>query len=124
MLPSFASTSDAASLGFDLLADPVLMRASSRIRTYLRSAGHPVEIATPPDDLIELCCQIAQRLATPNPELAAGIQQQTAPGFSVGYGWDAWKAQAGLTAGELDSLRRMFPPLPGCVVLGPLTADY
>lgn len=72
-----------------------------------------------PDELVELCCQVAQRLATPNEPLAQGVQQQTAPGFSVGYGWDAWKAQAGLTQGEKDALRRYWPTLPDVITAGP-----
>jgi len=119
MLPPFASTTDAALLGFEVEPQH-LLRASTRIRTYLRSAGHPVEITAPQDDLIELCCQIAKRIGTPNEPLEQGVQQQTAPGFSVGYGWDAWKAQSGLTAGELQTLARMYPAIPGCIVLGPV----
>ena len=38
--------------------------------------------------------------------------------FSVGYGWDAWKAQSGLTAGELGTLKRMFPEIPRTLSLG------
>jgi len=74
---------------------------------------------TLPDELVELCCQVAQRLGTPNEPLAQGVQQQTAPGFSVGYGWDAWKAQSGLTQGEKDALRRYWPPLPDVISAGP-----
>lgn len=72
-----------------------------------------------PDELVELVCQVASRLGQTNPELAAGVQQQTAQGFSVGYGWDAWKAQAGLTSGEKETLSRYWPRLPSPVVAGP-----
>ena len=38
--------------------------------------------------------------------------------FSVGYGWDAWKAQAGLAQGEKDTLDRYWPALPQIIVTG------
>lgn len=82
--------------------------------------------ATLPDELIELVCQVASRIAndSANTALASGVQQQTqsAPGGftqSIGYGWDAWKAQAGLTAGEKDTLKRYFPRLPQIITMGP-----
>lgn len=117
MLPPFASLGDAAVLGVTVSANG-LVRASTRIRTYLRAARYPLEIATPPDDLIELTCQIASRMDSTPAEMAQGVQQQSAGGYSVGYGWDAWKALSGLTAGELDALRRMYPPLPRTLSLG------
>ena len=122
MLQPFATASDAVDMGFDVTT-PNLARASSRIRTYLRSVGYPVEIAEPADDLIELTCQIADRLGTTSKALASGVQsqQQAAPGsFSQGvtYGWDAWKAQSGLTAGETATLKRMFPAMPRTLSMG------
>ncbi len=117
MLPPFATTSDAAFFGLSA-SEGNLERASSRIRTYLRSARYPIEIANPSDDLIELTCQIAARLTSTPAELAQGVQQQAAGPFSAGFGWDAWKALSGLTAGELDTLRRMFPERPRTLSLG------
>ena len=75
--------------------------------------------ATLPDELAELVCQIASRLGAPNEALAQGVQTQSAGGFSVGYGWDAWKAQAGLTQGEKDTLARYWPRLPQIITAGP-----
>ncbi len=117
MLPPFASIVDAQVLDLQV-SDENLVRASTRIRTYLRSVGYPVEVDTPGDDLIELTCQIAARMSATPADLAQGVQQQSAPGYSVGYGWDAWKAQAGLTAGELATLKRMFPAIPRTLSLG------
>lgn len=119
MLAPFATTSDAIALGFDVSA-PNLLRASSRIRTYLRSVRYPVEIASPSDDLIELTCQIAARLGgtTPDSPIAQGVQTQGVGPMSVGYGWDAWKAQSGLTAGETATLKRMFPEIPRTLSMG------
>ena len=121
MLPPFATASDAIELG--LTVTPAnLQRASSRIRTYLRSVRYPETIVEPTDDLIELTCQIADRIGTTSKALAAGVQQQqqTASQFQQGvtYGWDAWKAQSGLTAGELTTLRRMFPAIPRTISMG------
>ena len=72
-----------------------------------------------PDELVELVCQVATRLAaSPDTALAAGVQTQGAGSFSVGYGWDAWKAQAGLTQGEKDTLARYWPSLPVIITMG------
>ena len=73
-----------------------------------------------PDELIELTCQVATRLAAPTDGmLAAGAQQATAGPFTVGLGWDAWKAQSGLTAGDKETLRRYWPDMPRTIPLGP-----
>ena len=72
-----------------------------------------------PDDLVELVCQVATRLAAPTDGmLAAGAQQATAGPFTVGLGWDAWKAQSGLTAGDKETLRRYWPDVPRTIPLG------
>lgn len=73
---------------------------------------------TLPDALVELVCQVATRLDTPTPELAAGVQTQGVGPYSVGYGWDSYKAQAGLTQGEKDALRQYWPPLPNVITMG------
>lgn len=72
-----------------------------------------------PDELAELVCQVASRLNAPNESLAGGVQTESAGSFSVGYGWDAWKAQAGLTQGEKDALGRYWPSLPQIIVTRP-----
>lgn len=113
----FATVAEAAEFGYTVTL-PNLVRASARIRTYLRSVRYPDTIESPRDDLIELTAQIASRLGSTPTQLAQGVQSQSVPGFSVGYGWDAWKAQSGLTAGETATLRRMFPELPRTLSLG------
>lgn len=65
-----------------------------------------------PDEIIELTCQIAARLSTDQGDLAKGVQQQTAGPFQQSFGWDAWKAQSGLTAGDKETLARYWPRLP------------
>lgn len=107
--------SDGATVAFTL-AGSVLTVDSLDVVTVAYSHGY----ATIPDALAELTCQIASRLeATPQDSaLAQGVQTQAAGGFSVGYGWDAWKAQAGLTQGEKDALNRIWPPLPRVIVMG------
>ena len=122
MKPPFASPSDAASFGINVTPQN-LRRASSRIRTYLRSARWPLDIAEPDDDLIELTCQIAARLGSTPAELVQGVQQQAAGPLSVGFGWDAWKGLSGLTAGEVATLKRMFPEMPRTLSLGAPTED-
>ena len=116
----FANPEDA--VGLDYTVTPAsLVKASTRIRTYLRSVGYP-DPSPVPDGLVDLTCAIAQRIATIPAALANGMQQQsqTASGFSqsVGYGWDAWKAKSGLDAGELAELKKMFPPIPRSIPMG------
>lgn len=117
MLPPFATESNAAELGINVTTQN-LYRASSRIRTYLRSVGRSVLIETPSDDLIELTCQIAARLGAVSQPMQEGVQQQTAGPFTQGFGWDAWKALAGLSTGERQTLRMMFPAMPRTISLG------
>lgn len=113
----FATVSEAADFGYTVTL-PNLVRASARIRTYLRSVRYPDTIASPRDDLIELTAQIASRLGSTPAQLAQGVQSQSAPGFATTYGMDAWKAQSGLTVGETATLKRMFPELPRTLSLG------
>lgn len=113
----FATVTEAAAFGYTVTL-PDLVRASARIRTYLRSVRYPDTIESPRDDLIELTAQIASRLGSTPAQLAQGVQSQSAPGFAATYGWDAWKAQSGLTAGETATLKRMFPELPRTLSLG------
>ncbi|MGC3954630.1 MAG: hypothetical protein QM804_10310 [Propionicimonas sp.] len=119
--PPFASIADAEMLGYTV-TQPGLMRASIRIRTYLRGAGYPTDPNPVSDALIDLTCAIAQRLASIPQALAEGQQQkqQTASGFQQGvtYGWDAWKAKSGLDTGELAQLKQIFPPIPRSIPLG------
>lgn len=121
MLPPFATQEDAAELAL-VVTNANLRRASSRIRAYLRSAGWPLDIPEPSDDLIELTCQIASRLGSIPDAVARGAQQQqqTAGALQQGvtYGWDAWKALSGLSQGEKDTLRMMFPSLPRTLTMG------
>lgn len=70
------------------------------------------------DGVVFLVCQVAARLASTPAALAAGAQQETAGSFQVGYGWDAWKGQSGLTAGEREQLRRLIPRMPKLIVMG------
>lgn len=120
MLEPFATTYDAQLLGYQVAAKD-LTKASIRIRTYLRGAGYP-DPDPIPDGLVDLTCAVAQRLGSMPQALIEGQQQQSqgAGVFnqSVGYGWDAWKAKAGLDAGETAELKRLFPPIPRSITMG------
>lgn len=116
----FATLTNARDLDYTV-TQGALVKASTRIRTYLRGAGYP-DPNPIPDGLIDLTCAIAQRLASIPSALANGQQQQsqTAGGFShsIGYGWDAWKAKSGLDTGEMAELKKMFPPVPRSIPMG------
>ena len=100
---------------FDL-AGSVLTTASLDVLTVTYSHGFAADAL--PEPLVEFVCQVAQRLGTPTPELAAGVQSEGTGPFSVSYGWDSYKAQAGLTQGEKDVLDRIWPRLPQIIVMG------
>lgn len=115
-------TDEATAASLDYTVTPAsLVKASIRIRTYLRGAGYP-DPDPVPDGLIDLTCAIAQRIASIPKAIADGVQQQSqnANGFSqsVGYGWEAWKAKSGLDSGELAELKKMFPPVPRSIPMG------
>lgn len=117
MLDSLATTADAASYGYDAATEPMLARASARIRAFLGRSDPPTS-----DALVELTCQVANRLARAAPELEEGVQSASDGPFTRSYGVDAWKAQAGLTQGEQAALRRLLPATPRLIVMGPTTA--
>lgn len=71
-----------------------------------------------PDGVVFLVCAVAARLAATPTGLAAGAQQEGAGPFQTTYGWDAWKGQSGLTAGERQQLRRLMPSRPKLIVMG------
>lgn len=75
--------------------------------------------ATVPDEVKELVCNVASRLATIPTAAASGVQQETAGSESVTFGFDSYKAISDLTAGEKAVLDRLFPRLPGIVVMRP-----
>lgn len=74
--------------------------------------------AAVPDGVVFLVCAVASRLASTPAGLAAGAQQEGAGPFQATYGWDAWKGQSGLTAGEREQLRRLMPRRPRLIVMG------
>lgn len=74
---------------------------------------------TVPDELIELVCGVAARLAGVNPAAATGVQQETGGSESVTYGFDSYNAISELSTGEKRVLDRLFPKRAGLVVLRP-----
>lgn len=71
-----------------------------------------------PDELVELVCQVAKRISNTDPQIEAGKQQVSMGPFAATMGWDAWKSQAGLAAGEIATLLRYWPELPQVVSVG------
>lgn len=72
-----------------------------------------------PDQVKEIVCSIAARLATVTPEVAAGVIQETAGSESVSFGFDSYNAIAELSTGEKRMLDRLFPKRAGVVVSRP-----
>ena len=75
--------------------------------------------AAVPDEVKELVCGVAARLAQINIAAASGVQQETAGSESVTFGFDSYKAISDLTAGEKAVLDRLFPKRANVVVLRP-----
>lgn len=73
--------------------------------------------ATLPDELIELVCGVAARLAEVNIDVASGVQQETGGSESVTYGFDSYKAISDLSEGEKQVLDRIFPKRAGVTVM-------
>lgn len=64
---------------------------------------------TIPDELKEVVCAVASRLASAPAGLASGIQSESADGESISYGSDAFGGVAELTSGEKRVIDRLFP---------------
>lgn len=73
--------------------------------------------ATLPDELIELVCAVASRMANSNAAAASGVQQETGGSESVTFGFDSYNAIAELTTGEKRMLDRIFPSRASVVVM-------
>jgi hypothetical protein len=73
--------------------------------------------ATLPDELIELVCGLAARLTEINPDVAAGVQQESGGSESVTFGFDSYNAISELSTGEKRVLDRIFPARAGLVVM-------
>lgn len=65
--------------------------------------------ATIPDELKEVVCAVANRLASAPAGLMSGIQSESADGESISYGSDAFGGVAELTSGEKRVIDRLFP---------------
>lgn len=65
-----------------------------------------------PDELIELVCSIAARLAAVPDAAAAGVRTEQAGGEAITWGVEAYEASRGLTRTEKAALRRVFPVYP------------
>jgi hypothetical protein len=69
------------------------------------------------DELIELVCAIASRLAKTPDALSLGHRTEQAGGESITYGAEAYAAVGGLTLSEQAALDALFPRLPSTAVL-------
>jgi hypothetical protein len=72
-----------------------------------------------PDELIDLVCAVASRLAGVSSAMAAGVRTEQAGGESVTWGADGWAGTTGLTRPELEALRQIYPRLPRTTHLTP-----
>ena len=100
---------------WELVGDRIATSATGRL-----TVAYTHGLTTLPDELVELVCMVAARIdASPTTSaIAQGVQQQTSGPFSIGYGWDSYKAQSGLTEGEKQVLGSYWPKLPRTITLG------
>ena len=104
-----------------LTIDDWVLRAGGVLETPAYSGNLTVVYssgwATLPDELIELVCGLAARLTEINPDVAAGVQQESGGSESVTFGFDSYNAIAELSTGEKRVLDRIFPARAGLVVM-------
>ena len=115
-MSQLATLDDAQSLGFDPgITEADLKRATARIYSVM---DNPVEMS---DNkrlaLVDLVCSIADRLvksakSEAAQNVASGITQDGVGPFTQSYGFDAYRASSGLSAGEISRLRSIFPAMP------------
>ena len=74
---------------------------------------------TVPDEIVEVVCGVAARMAGQSDSAAAGVIQETGGSESVSFGFDSYKAVSALSAGEMAMLDRLFPKRGGVVVTRP-----
>ena len=106
-----------AGTDYELVGDRIDTARTDRLTvTYTHGLG------TLPDDLVELVCSVAARIEATSgaagAAVAAGVTQDSAGPFQRSYGFDSYKAQSGLTAGEKEVLDRYWPRLPQIIVTG------
>lgn len=65
--------------------------------------------STIPDELKEIVCAVAARMAATPAGLAAGYQSESADGETIGYGSDAFAGVAELTKAEKRVIDRIYP---------------
>jgi hypothetical protein len=174
-LPVLATQADATAYGYPVIADTWYVRASARVRRFLRQEitqstsstvlsgsgpwllpqrpvvavtsvvdkdANPVtfEVDGPwlcaprrgpltvtythgfnpvPDDLVELVCFIAARMSGVPDAVAAGARTEQAGAEAVTWGVEAFNASSGLTTGEEEELRKIYPRIPRTTVLRP-----
>ena len=70
-----------------------------------------------PDGLVEVVCQIANRLATQPDAVASGVRQESAGGEAITWSVEALEGSAGLTPAERKALDGFFPRWPRTVML-------
>lgn len=97
------------------LIGPRLQAAECAPLTVGYTHGWPIEEL--PDDLTELVCAIAARLAQTPSTVGAGARTEQAGGESVTWGVEAFSAGSGLTPAEEGSLRHIYPTLPSTIYL-------
>ena len=102
-----------ASTDYELAPGGTLSVDDTGLLTVTYSHG----FAVIPDEVVEVVCTVAARLSVSNEALASGVQQEQSGSASQTFGWDAWKAQSSLTSEEKAVLDRLFPKMPGLVVM-------
>lgn len=105
---------DGNPVGWELIG-PRLRAARCAPLTVTYTHGWPVEAL--PDDLTELVCAIAARLAQTPSTVGAGARTEQAGGESVTWGVEAFSAGSGLTPAERNSLRHIYPYQPSTTYL-------
>lgn len=118
-ITSVTDVTDPAST-ITLTSDEWVLRSGGVLETPSYSGNLTVVYtsgwATLPDELVELVCGLASRLTEINPDVAAGVQQESGGSESVTFGFDSYNAISELSTGEKRVLDRIFPARAGLIV--------
>lgn len=113
-MPALVTPDELTAFGYSDAAAAKLMRASARVRGYLRcrasASGLFADPSVVPEPVAEIVCAVASRMAQANPQVEAGVRSETTGGLSTTFGAEAFAGTSGLTRSERDVLDSLYPP--------------
>jgi hypothetical protein len=118
------TAAEASRFGYDMeTVAPMLVRAETRVRTYLKGKASALSaLQSPPDSLKELVLSVAHRMASTSSQVAQGVTSEQTGQKQVTFGSQAFAGTSDLTQPEKDALDSMFRSRPRSVDVLPTPA--